>query len=400
MDRGFGGGIQRILLLLAKKIRMCLFFGMVIPFILLIRLFKPFITIRFGSLSSISIGHLIGNSILFFEKPRKECVFVVNRKKDICNYAAYEIIKNKYTSKWKIHFTHNVICFYFFHMLFILSHEFRFLASFVANIEWIHHEAGIEKTYGSNFRCYDPLAYNNKGIFSVPDYFVARFKTWRLLEKINGRFVCFITRDHNFYGQDHTKFRNAEFKKLTTTINHLIENGYWVVRMGRDHLDDDFQFNSEKYIDYGSSERIDDVVDIMLIKECESFIGMNTGLILVQQFFDRKILLTNWFPIGMCPTYRNCRYILKRYLRDGRIVPYCEIPKELILCENADILEKHGFTVQENDEREITDFLLHHMNRELQDGIHTSNLDVVVTGGGGMLCKNWWERNKSLFVQT
>ena len=85
-----------------------------------------------------------------------------------------------------------------------------------------------------------------------------------------------ISRDSNFYSdieREQRDFRNSHFNKLSPTIEDLIQRGYWVVRMGRQHLDDNVHFHSDRFIDYGNFKDADDVIDIMMIRECEFFVA-------------------------------------------------------------------------------------------------------------------------------
>lgn len=359
--------------------------------------------LKIASLRSVSIGHLVLNSILYFEKPRSGCVLVVNRKEDISNLAAYEIIKKRYTSRGKVYFSNNILLFYIYKIFCALSRRVRLFKHFIIDIEWIHHKVVFEKNYGTNLRIFDPQAFARKKVFNVSDCYVDQFERWKSNKKIDGKFVCIVARDHGFYSHienDQTDCRNSDFTKLLPTIQYLIENDYWVIRMGRHHVDDNVNLHSEKYFDYGNSGDIDDVIDMMLIRECDFFIGSNTGLVNGQLLFDTKMLLINWFPIGLCPMFRNCFYLPKRYQKDGRFVSYNSIPKEFLLCEDAEKLKAAGYRVEENDATEIKDFIVNYSRQDSQGGVDPTGFDFVVTGKGSMLSKCWYEKNLNFFSEN
>ena len=108
------------------------------------------------------------------------------------------------------------------------------------------------------------------------------------LKRINteeNKFVCLLIRNDEYYKSigitgsnlERMKFRNVDPKNYINSIEYLIEKGFHVIRMGKNHQTN-FPFKHEKFIDYAISKDRSDFLDIWLTAKCYFFLSSSTGL--------------------------------------------------------------------------------------------------------------------------
>jgi putative glycosyltransferase (TIGR04372 family) len=353
--------------------------------------------LRIGSLRFHSIGHLILNSILFFERYTGGKLLIINSKSQIINTAVYHILKTKYGVKREISFIESDFLYEIYCFINKVSKRIHFLSRFFVNIQWVHHETVHEENYGSKFRFYDPKSFSRLTVFKTPNYFESVLNAWLNKHNITGKFVCVYARDEVFHNGPADNPRNSSIDLLGPSINYLIEQGYWVVRMGRQQCKVSSRFESTLFIDFSDESEIDPILDIMLIKECHFLIGSNSGLMNVQLLFGTKMLLINWFPIGMRPFFENCNYIMKRIQKDQIEIPFNNLEKKLWLCEKNSEFEENGYEIVENSKDEILEFVKDQIDKDPSIGIDPARYAFIVSGGRSIINRKWYEKNNHLF---
>jgi putative glycosyltransferase (TIGR04372 family) len=121
-------------------------------------------------------------------------------------------------------------------------------------------------------------------------------------------------------------YRNSEISLFSSTINELINRGYFVIRMGRNskkQLSDEIA----GYYDYSSQEVYDEVIELGVFALSEFTISTEYGVDEVAAMFRKPVILLNHLPVGQ---------VRKSYLR-----PY-SLPKRII-----DIREMRELTVSD-----------------------------------------------------
>ena len=108
----------------------------------------------------------------------------------------------------------------------------------------------------------------------------------------NAWFVCLHVRDGGYCG-DHQQAstRNADIMNYLDAIEEVTSPGGWVVRMGDSNMPRlppvkqviDYPFLAEKCA----------LMDIYLIKECQLYMGMPSGILDVAMLFQRPTIVTN-----------------------------------------------------------------------------------------------------------
>lgn len=213
------------------------------------------------------------------------------------------------------------------------------------------------------------------------------------------KYVCVFTRDQKFYKDDHDgKIRNTDFRDLDITINYLLRNDYQVVRIGRNHVKDNYKSEEDGYIDLEESVVYVDpnLVDVLLIKNCEFILGNNSGLNMIAFLFNKPVLLHNYFPIGLRPIYKYGSYICRKYIRNNKVIPYYKIPKNLLLSESASLLQKHNITLKKNTSTEILEFVKNQIKGNFTSTVNPNHEQIIYGGPSGFDDK-WYITNKNLF---
>lgn len=119
----------------------------------------------------------------------------------------------------------------------------------------------------------------------------------------NAKFVCVHAREAGFkthiHRNRHNTYRDIDIHTYIPAIEYLTQQGFWVVRMGESTVKPLPEM--EKVIDYARSPLKSDFLDIVLIGECEFFVGCNCGLSLIPHIFNKPALWSNSVPIDICP---------------------------------------------------------------------------------------------------
>lgn len=114
------------------------------------------------------------------------------------------------------------------------------------------------------------------------------------------KFVCVHNRQAGFKpNDDHNSYRNAVIDSYIPAIEYMTQQGLWVIRMGESTVKP--LPPMKRVIDYAVSPLKSDFLDIVLIAECEFFVGCNSGFSQVAHVFNKSALWTNSIPIEMCP---------------------------------------------------------------------------------------------------
>jgi putative glycosyltransferase (TIGR04372 family) len=115
-------------------------------------------------------------------------------------------------------------------------------------------------------------------------------------------FICLLARDSLYLrGQlkgidwSYHDYRNVDINQYRLAAEFLAEQGYYVIRMGR-NVADAFIVKNPRVIDYANHAVCSDFMDIYLSAHCFFFISPRSGIDAVAQIFRRPLLLTD-FPL-------------------------------------------------------------------------------------------------------
>lgn len=112
-------------------------------------------------------------------------------------------------------------------------------------------------------------------------------------------FVCLFVRDDEYLkvvmpnaAWHNESFRNADIKNYIPAIEFLIQNGFYVIRMGK-IVANTLDIGDSKFIDYANHSLKSDFMDIYLSSHCFFFIGTSSGLDGVPRMLNLPVVATN-----------------------------------------------------------------------------------------------------------
>ena len=145
---------------------------------------------------------------------------------------------------------------------------------------------------------------------------------WNYLESCGIReqdsYICLIVRDSGYKkfldnSRDWTyhSYRNSKLESYKNAALELAKQGYWVFRMGK-AVEDVFNVEHPKVIDYAQSNERSDFLDIWLMAKCYFCITTGTGLDHISGFFKRPSVFVNLLPLNHAPLYKHSIVVPKK----------------------------------------------------------------------------------------
>ena len=256
-----------------------------IPIIfLIIIIFKPFVTIRFMSISSNRIGHFAGNvEIYLCEKDKRKDT---RKYYDICFYQT--LVSNVTLAEmWRKKL--NILPNYFiFPIYFTLEFFSKFLKFLKVHI--VKNESIDNRDYNNYLDNTLPqLKISNKqhitGIKFLKEFGLSK----------NDKFVCFIVRDDAYLSNIYHKkdwsywsYRNYDIDDFILAAEELTKLGYFVFRMGK-LTQKKMVTKNKMIIDYSKSPIRNDFLDIYLGANCEFCLTTDVGFDYIPFIFRRPL---------------------------------------------------------------------------------------------------------------
>jgi putative glycosyltransferase (TIGR04372 family) len=169
-------------------------------------------------------------------------------------------------------------------------------------------------------------------------------------------FVALHVRDGGYLkSARYNNFRTASIENYRPSIDHPVEQGYWVFRLG-DASSVPLEHPHDRVIDLPHSAEYDDVLDVYLIKHVHFLLACSSGPEGVARAFVTPILMVNAYAQHLMILNARDLSLFKRY-RDvgaGRYLSYREIlDSGLSVPLTARSFEEAGIELQENTPDEI-----------------------------------------------
>lgn len=123
-------------------------------------------------------------------------------------------------------------------------------------------------------------------------------------------FVCLIVRDSaylDFYQPwvwSYHSYRDSDIQNYILVAEVLADRGYFVIRMGA-KVREAMKTAHPRVIDYATNGRRSDFMDIYLCAKCEFCISTGLGLDAIPETFRRPIVYVNFVPLGYLHTFRK-----------------------------------------------------------------------------------------------
>ncbi len=323
-----------------------------LPFVLLVRILRPIITIRFGCLAYGRIGHLAGNTEYYIGKREMS----KNTKKPIDFFCYNHNAANKQLMKmWsRVLKMYAFIC-----PLWKLN---RMLPGGAA------HE--IDLAFNDYEHVSSLLAQTKKHIFFTKKEEEFGYKE---IEKIginrHTPFVCFHARDKHYLNTlrpgvnwEYHDFRDASVENFLLAAQEMTKRGYYAVRMGAIVKEPLPSSDNAMIIDYAARYRTD-FMDVFLIDKCKFFIATNAGIADLVDILRKPVARTNVIQFyAEIPLLKEGDIFIPKKLwhrKEKRFLTFKELVKSDIWRGTyGEQFEKAGVDVMENTSQEILDLAI------------------------------------------
>ncbi|MCX6006828.1 MAG: TIGR04372 family glycosyltransferase [Chloroflexi bacterium] len=293
-----------------------------IPVVLILRLIRPWLLVRWVGLISSRIGHFAGNTELYFCE-RDAGINVPKQRHVDLFYMAYKPICNQQLARmWR-----RVLRVWPSWILAPISRVNRLIPG------------GALHEIGNNTQ-------NDRDVHNLFESSAPHLKMNEEEEKIayaeilkmgipqNAKYVCFHAREpayletiyHNGDYSYHN-YRDSDIYNFVHAAELLAEQGYYVIRMGA-VVREKLKISNDRIIDYSANGKRTDFMDIYLGAKCFFYLGNPDGLSNVPMIFRRPAAMIDVVPMEYIISWgSNNLTILKKYWLRGerRFMTFREI---------------------------------------------------------------------------
>lgn len=328
-----------------KKIFKLLIVILFFPAVLFLRLLRPFISIRIGSLRSERIGHFIADTEVYLCESDKGMhggghIDVFYHRHPISN----KQLKKMWNRTIRVYGIARFIDF--------------------AN----RHIPGGEKHVIPRRRDQSRDVYgvlNSTKIhlrFTPEEEHVGMTALQKMGVPEESKFICFHARDSEYLdsflpGQDwsYHRYRDCDIRDFIPTVEKMADRGYTMIRMGA-KVKDKLNVKRKEIIDYANNGRTD-FLDIYLASKCRFFLGSPTGIIAVPMMFRRPVVCVNVLPYACIDIYTKKDLVLPKKLwhtKEKRFLTFREIfSSDVLQYDQTQLYLDRGLEVIDNTPEEI-----------------------------------------------
>ncbi len=316
----------------------------------LVRLLRPIVTIRFGTLFVSRLGHLAGNTECYLcEKDSG-----VNRPKRVIDIWCPS---GKPANEQLLKMFKRVI----------RVSDFGGLVAFIGQRwEWFRkHHTFNDSQWGRDI--------HNLMEKSPPHLKFTKSEIKRGQRGLaalgmpqDAKWVCVINRDSFFLratepwaDYSYHDFRNSSIQNYREACVALMDRGYWVLRMGS-VVEEKMKLQAPHFIDYACHPLKNDFMDVYLGAKCAFTISNGCGFDGIPMIFRRPICFVNESPFEYLSTWMpNSLAIWKHHYKDGkRITPAEIVASGAGLFHTSEQYKNAGITLVENTAAEILEAAL------------------------------------------
>jgi len=333
-----------------------------VPVVLVIRLIKPWVLLRFAALDCARIGHFTAKTELHLCERDAGINRPTQRYVDIYYFATAPLCNYQLAKMWK-----RIIPVWPAWVAVPIVQANRLIP------RWeVHHVQGLTNAR-DNENFYD----RTQPHLSFTDEEVARGdkELSAMGIPVGAPFICLIVRD-SAYLDSHLKgdysyhqYRDSDIDDYLLAAEELAKRGYFVIRMGF-KVNKALNSQHEKVIDYATNGMRSDFMDIYLGAKCTFCISTGTGWDGVPEIFRRPTVFVNFVPLGLLLTFRRDVICITKHHHsktDKRELNLKEIfIRGTGFCTQADQYDKQGVQLIDNSPEEIRDVAIE-MSERLND---------------------------------
>ena len=324
----------------------------------IVRLIRPIIFIRFGSLYANKIGPLVSLPGLYLCE--KDHSIQVQNTLDIfhdgygngghiCNHHLLKMWKRVFSARRGILVTN------------VIAREFdRFSIKFSLGIDH------IIRTKRDGRDILGLIEKSNIYLeFTREEICQAELDLRKMGIEKGDPYVCMLNRDQKYLSETfpernwhYHSFRNCSIENYLPAAEELTKRGYYVIRVGA-KVGDLMETTNPKIIEYEHNGFRTELLDIYLAAHCGFFIGCNSGFDAVPWLFHRPEVYVNISDLEYAHTWlSNCVMIFKKYWlkQEKRFMSVAEMIKSGAgRFHRTAEYENMGIELIENTQEEILD---------------------------------------------
>ena len=287
-----------------------------IPAVVLIRIVRPLVHVRMGTLESSRIGHFIADASLFLarrslQSRKEQTIDLFWFPKQTCNEQWARMVRRRLFVRW-----------------------------------WVMYLVRFNRLIPGGAAHNLPQATESlsRDIYSIFQQSPARF-TFKLEEEEAARawlrrrgwrdgepFICLLVRDsayllsHPLHADggierwNYHNYRDSDIDTYVQASQALVDKGYWVIRMGK-VMRKRFSFQHPRVIDYPFVADQDDLLDIWLSVNCRFFVATASGIDTIPWVYGKPpVAYVNALPLSLCASPINNIWVPKhlRWKNNGR----------------------------------------------------------------------------------
>ena len=283
--------VKKNIIFILKFIQYSIFFIPSFLFLILIRIIKPIIHIRFGSVLSARIGHFVYDIEFYLCQKNK----LKNKSLDffyLDNQGWPLAARNKFLLKMV---KRKIYSSYIFKYIIFFNNYFPDSSRFKINM--------MQDEFGRTIDLKHSLTYSNPQLnFTI----LENQKGTEFLSKYNiqknDKYICLVVRDSEYLNQEfkgrnwsYHNYRDADIKTYFKACIYLANKGYKVFRMGK-IVKEKIENIHPNIIDYANSEYRSDFLDIWLLSNCYYSLCTNTGLDSICRINKIPFISSNFLP--------------------------------------------------------------------------------------------------------
>ena len=334
---------------------------MAVPFALLMRILRPVVTIRLGSVDIGRIGatyradwYMAERSAGMHQKGFFDIFYFTQATGFISNHQWCKMWKRVLRVSPFGMFTH------------ILDKVSRRLPGGEA---YVIPKNDVVPIYGKTYRMRETLrhvlSYKKPSIAFTPEEERLGEESLRALGIPDGTpFICFHARDAAYLNTVFSQkdwsyhgFRDSDIRNYVPAAEKLTQRGYYALRMGS-IATQKLPCENPQIIDYAMNGKRTDFLDVYLGAKCRFFLCSDTGISVVPEMFRRPVVYVNWVPLLRVPSFYVLNGIIipkKLYLRkEQRFLSFGEIIGSGIgSASDREFFENLGIELIENTPEEI-----------------------------------------------